>query len=69
MLNLPEPGNIKALAIDLDGTILAPGAALSERAITAVNKCVKRGLKIIIATGRAIEAAERFRTSLEPKGQ
>jgi len=68
MLNLPKPANIKALAIDLDGTILAPGAALSERAITAVNKCVKRGLKIIIATGRAIEAAERFRTSFGAEG-
>jgi len=68
MLNLPKPGDIKALAFDLDGTILAPGAALSERTITAVNKCVKRGLKIIIATGRAIEAAEPFRASLGAEG-
>jgi len=68
MLNLPKPANIKALALDLDGTVLAPGAVLSERTITAVNKCVKRGVKIIIATGRAIEAAERFRTSLGAEG-
>jgi Cof subfamily protein (haloacid dehalogenase superfamily) len=68
MLNLPKPGNIKALALDLDGTLLAPGAVLTERAITAVNKCVKRGLKIIIATGRAIEAAEPFRTLLGAEG-
>jgi Cof subfamily protein (haloacid dehalogenase superfamily) len=68
MLNLPKPGNIKALALDLDGTILAPGAVLSERTITAVTKCVKRGLKIIIATGRAIEASEPFRSPLEAEG-
>jgi Cof subfamily protein (haloacid dehalogenase superfamily) len=68
MLNLPKPANIKALALDLDGTVLAPGAVLSERTITAVNKCVQRGLKIIIATGRAIEAAEAFRTSLGAEG-
>jgi len=68
MLNLPSPGDIKALAFDLDGTILAPGAVLSERTITAVNRCMKRGLKIIIATGRAIEAAEPFRVSLGAEG-
>jgi len=68
MLNLPKPANIKALALDLDGTILAPGAVLSERTIAAVNKCVQHGLKIIIATGRAIEAAERFRASFGAEG-
>jgi len=68
MLNLPKSDNIKALALDLDGTVLAPGAVLSERTIAAVNKCVQRGLKIIISTGRAIEAAERFRTSLGAEG-
>jgi len=68
MLNLPEPGNIKALAIDLDGTVLTPGAVLSERTITAVNRCMKRGLRIIITTGRAIESAEPFRLSLGAVG-
>jgi Cof subfamily protein (haloacid dehalogenase superfamily) len=68
MLNLPRPGNIKALAFDLDGTILAPGAVLSEKTIVAVNRCMKRGLKIIIATGRAIEGAEPFRASLGAAG-
>jgi len=68
MSNLPKPSDIKALALDLDGTVLAPGAVLSERTITAVSKCVKRGLKIIIATGRAMEAAERFRTSFGAEG-
>ena len=68
MLNLPNPGDIKALALDLDGTILAPGAVLTERTITAVNRCMKRGLKIIITTGRAIEGVEPFRASLEAEG-
>jgi Cof subfamily protein (haloacid dehalogenase superfamily) len=68
MSNLPKPANIKALALDLDGTLLAPGAVLSERTIAAVNRCVKQGVKIIIATGRAIEAAERFRTSIGAEG-
>jgi len=68
MLNLPNPGDIKALALDLDGTILAPGTVLSERTISAVRRCAKRGLKIIIATGRAVEGAEPFRASLGAEG-
>jgi Cof subfamily protein (haloacid dehalogenase superfamily) len=62
------PKTIKALALDLDGTVLAPGAVLSERTLKAVEACKRRGLKIIIATGRAIEAAEPFRASLGAEG-
>jgi Cof subfamily protein (haloacid dehalogenase superfamily) len=63
-----DPAIIKALALDLDGTALAPGAVLTERTIQAVNACRKKGLEVIIATGRAIEAAERFRIPLGAEG-
>ena len=63
-----DPDKIKALALDLDGTLLAPGAVLTERAIKAVNGCMQRGLKIIIATGRALESTERFRVTLGAEG-
>ncbi|GHT60986.1 haloacid dehalogenase [Spirochaetia bacterium] len=63
-----DPHLIKALAIDLDGTALAPGAILTERTAQAINACRERGLQIIIATGRAIEAAERFRIPLGAEG-
>jgi Cof subfamily protein (haloacid dehalogenase superfamily) len=59
---------IKALALDLDGTLLAPGAILRDRTIRAVKLCLKRGIRIIIATGRAVEAAEPFRLSLGAEG-
>jgi len=59
---------IKALALDLDGTLLAPGAVLSDRNIKAIRACRERGLRIIITTGRAIEAAESFRASLGAEG-
>jgi Cof subfamily protein (haloacid dehalogenase superfamily) len=68
MLNLPKPDNIRALAFDLDGTILTPDGALTERTITAVNNCMKRGLKIIIVTGRAVEGVESFRLALGVNG-
>jgi len=68
MSTLPDPGTIKALAMDLDGTVLAPGAVLTERTARAVGKCVERGLKIIIATGRSIHSAEPFRSALGVSG-
>ncbi|GHV36935.1 haloacid dehalogenase [Spirochaetia bacterium] len=63
-----DPHAIKALALDLDGTTLAPGAVLTERTIRAVNACREKGLQIIIATGRAVEAGERFRIPLGAEG-
>jgi hypothetical protein len=64
----PEPKNIKALVLDLDGTVLAPGSVLSKRTINTIKACKQKGLHIIIATGRAIEAAEPFRAPLEAEG-
>ena len=63
-----KPENIKALAMDLDGTLLAPGNVLTERSISAISRCRQKGIKIIIATGRAIEAAEPYRVSLGADG-
>ena len=63
-----DPATIKALALDLDGTFLGPGAVLSERAIRAVKECIRRGLRIIISTGRPIEGAEPFRSALGAEG-
>ena len=65
---LPDPGSIKALAIDLDGTVLAPGAVLTERTAMAINKCRQKGLKIIIVTGRSIDSVEPFRSALNAEG-
>ena len=63
-----DPKKIKALALDLDGTILGPGGVLSERTLRTIKTCKERGLKLLIATGRAIEAAEPFRSLLGAEG-
>jgi len=63
-----DPKSIKALALDLDGTMLNPESVLSERTIRAVKACRQRGIHAIIATGRAIEATESFRKSLGAEG-
>jgi Cof subfamily protein (haloacid dehalogenase superfamily) len=56
--------NIRAIAIDLDGTVLRPDASLSQRVKTALQACVRKGLQIIICTGRALTSAEPFRKEL-----
>jgi hypothetical protein len=66
--HLPDPKSIRALALDLDGTTLAPGGKLSERTARAVKLCRQRGLRIILATGRAIEGAEPFRSAFGAEG-
>ncbi|MCL2374291.1 MAG: Cof-type HAD-IIB family hydrolase [Treponema sp.] len=63
-----DPKNIKALALDLDGTILAPGVKLNDRTIRAVKACRRQGLKVIINTGRTIDGAEPFRAALGLEG-
>ena len=63
-----DPVNIKALAFDLDGTLLAPGAVLTKRTVQSVRRCAVKGIQIIIATGRAIESAEKYREALGASG-
>ena len=60
--------NIRALVLDLDGTVLDPGAVLTGRTTRAIKACIQRGLRVIIATGRATDSAERFRTALGAEG-
>jgi len=63
-----NPNTIKGLAVDLDGTMLLPEAVLGERTKNCVKTLISRGMQIIIATGRAIEASEKFRSALGAQG-
>ena len=63
-----DPKKIKALAIDLDGTILLPNTMLGGRTQACIRKLISNGMEIIIATGRAIEASERFRIPMGAEG-
>ncbi|MDR2159098.1 MAG: HAD hydrolase family protein, partial [Treponema sp.] len=63
-----DPRAIKALALDLDGTILRPGAALSGRMLRTLHRCRERGIQLIICTGRPVGAAEFFRVPLGAAG-
>ena len=59
---------IKALAIDLDGTTLLPDAVLGERTRDCLRKLISNGMQIIISTGRAIEASEKYRSAFGAEG-
>ncbi len=59
-MNLPKftklPG---AVAIDLDGTLLNSKTQLSERNRAALEKCIERGIPVIIATSRSERGTRR----------
>jgi len=63
-----DPKKIKALAIDLDGTILLPNTTLGERTQSCIKNLISNGMEIIIATGRSVEASERFRIPMGAEG-
>ena len=44
---------VKLIAIDLDGTLLDKGKYISEKNIEAIKFAQKRGIEVVIATGRA----------------
>jgi Cof subfamily protein (haloacid dehalogenase superfamily) len=63
-----DPKKIKALAFDLDGTLLAPGAVLTERTRKVLRACMDRGVRVIIATGRSAASADRYRRETGAQG-
>ena len=63
-----DPARIKALALDLDGTTLLPGAVLGGRTAACLKTLKAKGLQIIFCTGRAIEAAEPYCTAVDAEG-
>jgi Cof subfamily protein (haloacid dehalogenase superfamily) len=63
-----QKDRIKAIVIDLDGTTLGADAVLSERTRQVLRACIARGLRVIIATGRSVDAAESYRRAIGIEG-
>jgi Cof subfamily protein (haloacid dehalogenase superfamily) len=63
-----DPKNIQAIAIDLDGTVLNSDSRLTDKTIQTLKKCMESGIKVIIATGRSVAAAESYRACLGATG-
>jgi Cof subfamily protein (haloacid dehalogenase superfamily) len=50
----------KAIAIDLDGTLLDSKTTLSARSQSALEECIERGIPVIIATSRPARIFNRI---------
>jgi len=55
----------RALALDLDGTLLRPDDTISERDRLAVASAVEAGWSVVLATARWYQLAERTARSLD----
>ncbi len=51
---------IKAVAIDLDGTLLNSEKEITTRSVAAVHEAMDRGVKVYIATGRSLNISEQY---------
>lgn len=57
--SLPTPP-IKLIAIDLDGTLLNTNHEMTERTEKALKAAIAQGVKVIIATGKTLSAAQHL---------
>ncbi|MGG5765807.1 HAD-IIB family hydrolase, partial [Bacillus proteolyticus] len=51
---------VKAIVLDLDGTLLDSQKKVSERNRKAILACLKKGIKVIFATARAPRSVKVF---------
>jgi Cof subfamily protein (haloacid dehalogenase superfamily) len=56
---------VKLLAIDVDGTLLTDEYSMTERTKTAISNIKKRGVKIILATGRGPKSCFQIMEELD----
>jgi Cof subfamily protein (haloacid dehalogenase superfamily) len=60
--------HIRAIACDLDGTLLMPDKTLGGRTLKTLGACMERGIKVILATGRGVESVEPYRKTIGAPG-
>jgi len=57
---------ISVVAFDMDGTLLRSDDTVSPRTMAALTECRRRGMRLVVATGRRLASAQR---SLPPELQ
>ncbi|MDR2447127.1 MAG: Cof-type HAD-IIB family hydrolase [Treponema sp.] len=60
--------HIKALALDLDGTLLRPDNTVGELTVNTLKACREQGIHLIVCTGRSPEASEKYRAAIGAAG-
>jgi Cof subfamily protein (haloacid dehalogenase superfamily) len=58
----------RLIALDLDGTLLDPQHRISPANHAAVQECLARGIRVLIATGRLFASAGPYARALELAG-
>ncbi|MBM7571876.1 HAD family hydrolase [Aquibacillus albus] len=56
--------NVRAMFIDMDGTLLTASNTISRRNIEAINRLVNQGVKVFLATGRHYEVTAPYHKEL-----
>jgi len=59
---------VKAIAIDIDGTLVVPDQDVTPRVKRAVKAALKQGVLVLLATGRRFDSAQQFALALELDG-
>ncbi|SRR5579884_68386 len=59
---------IRAIAIDIDGTLVAPDEDVTPRVKRAVAQARAQGVLVMLATGRRFDSAQEFALALELDG-
>lgn len=52
--------DLKAIVLDIDGTLLNDQKEISPRTRDSLLKAQEAGIKVVLASGRPISALERF---------
>lgn len=60
--------SIKIVSIDVDGTLQNSGHAISERTVQAIKQATKKGVQIVITTGRPFSGVAPILEELEISG-
>lgn len=55
----------KLVALDMDGTLLKDDKTISKENFEAIQQAKKRGVKVVLATGRPIKGIERYLKELD----
>ena len=57
--------SIKCVAVDLDGTLLGANGVLSDVTRRTIEKLLKRGIEVLVASGRSLKALPSAVTDIE----
>jgi 5-amino-6-(5-phospho-D-ribitylamino)uracil phosphatase len=61
---MPTLPNIDLVALDLDGTLLAPDETISVRNRTAIKELLLAGIRVVLVTGRGVDTPIRISKEL-----